>query len=129
MSRVRTYINLSSIFPVRVFWIAGAVIVGIIAGCGGDRVLEGVSDDERIPEKQLRYAGKVALELQETLELGFDQDMPGIGLVRWMGISPEGTLLVTDFESHRAHEINYRENRYIRSFGRTGRGPGEHLSA
>ncbi len=129
MSRVRTYINLSSIFPVRVFWIAGAVIVGIIAGCRGDRVLEGVSDDERIPEKQLRYAGKVALELQETLELGFDQDMPGIGLVRWMGISPEGTLLVTDFESHRAHEINYRDNRYIRSFGRTGRGLGEHLSA
>ena len=129
MSRLRTYINLSSIFPVRVSWIAGALIVGTIAGCGGDRVLEGVSDDERIPEKQLRHAGKVALELQETLELGFDQDMPGIGLVRWMGISPEGTLLVTDFESHRAHEINYRDNRYIRSFGRTGRGPGEHLSA
>ncbi|MDE2887281.1 MAG: hypothetical protein OXR72_03645 [Gemmatimonadota bacterium] len=129
MSMVRTYTNSCSIFPVRVFWIAGALIVGTIAGCGGDRVLEGVSDDERIPEKQLRYAGKVALELRETFEFGFDQDTPVIGRVDWMGISPEGTLMVTDFESDQAHEINYRDNKYIRSFGRPGRGPGEHWSA
>ena len=129
MSRIRTYTDLSSIIPVRVFWIAGALIVGTVAGCGGDRVLEGIPDEERIPERPLRSAGRVALELQETFELGFDQDMPGIGYVEWMGISPEGTLLVTDRESNQAHEINYRDNQYIRSFGRTGRGPGEHRSA
>ncbi len=129
MSRVRTYTDLSSIFPVRVFLIAGALTVSTIAGCGGDRILEGILDEERIPERPLRYAGKVALELQETFELGFDQDMPEIGRVDWMGISPEGTLMVADRVSHQAHEINYRDLKYIRSFGRTGRGPGEHLSA
>ena len=91
--------------------------------------MEGIPDEERIPERPLRYAGKVALELRETIELVSDKDMPEIGRVDWMGISPEGTLLVTDFESHQAHEINYRDNRYIRSFGRTGYGPGEHSSA
>ena len=129
MSMVRAYTNLSSIFPMRIFLIAGALTVGTIAGCGGDRVLEGIPDEEPIPERPLRYAGKVALELRETVELVSDRDMPGIGLVFWMGISPEGTMMVTDSESHQAHEINYRENKYIRSFGRTGRGPGEHLSA
>ncbi|MDE3000268.1 MAG: hypothetical protein OXU79_14435 [Gemmatimonadota bacterium] len=129
MSRVRTYIDSSSIFPVRVLLIAGAVMVGTIAGCGGDRVLEGILDEERIPERPLRYAGKVALELQETFELGFDKDMPEIGRVDWMGISPEGTLMVTDLESRQAHEINYRDNEYIRSFGSTGYSPGEHTSA
>ena len=129
MSMVRAYIKSSSILPVRVILIAGALIAGTIAGCGGDRVLEGIPDDERIPERPLRYAGKVALELQETIELMSDKDMPEIGRVDWMGISPEGTLLVTDSESDQAHEINYRDSKYIRSFGRTGRGPGEHLSA
>ena len=129
MSRVRTYIDSCSLFPVRVFLIACALIVGTVAGCGGDRVLEGIVDEERIPERPLRSAGKVALELQQTIELVSDKDMPEIRRVDWMGISPEGTLLVTDFESHRAHEINYRDNRYIRSFGRTGNGPGEHSSA
>ena len=129
MSRVRVYTYLSSIFPVRISLIAGALIVGTIAGCGGDRVLEGIPDEERIPERPLRYAGKVALELRETVELVSNKDMPGIGFVEWMGISPEGTLMVTDRESDQAHEINYRDNKYIRSFGRKGRGPGEHSSA
>ncbi|MCY3767710.1 MAG: 6-bladed beta-propeller [Gemmatimonadetes bacterium] len=129
MSTVRGYVDLSSTFRMRMFLIAGVLIVGIIAGCGGDRVLEGVSDDERIPEKQLRYAGKVTLELRESVELGSDQELPGIGFVYWMGISPEGTLMVTDSESSQAHEINYRDGKYIRSFGRTGNGPGEHSSA
>ena len=129
MSMARAVTDLSSIVPMRVFLIAGALIVGTIAGCGGDRVLEGIPDDERIPERTIRNAGKVALELRESVELVFDEGMPEIRDVEWMGISPEGTLLVTDRESHQAHEINYRDNRYIRSFGRTGRGPGEHLSA
>ena len=129
MSMVRAYAKSSSSHPVRVFLIAGALTVGTISGCGGDRVLEGVPDDERIPERPLRYAGKVALELQETIELVFSEDKPEIGYVGWMGISPEGTLMVTDWDNHQAHEINYRNNSYIRSFGRTGRGPGEHLSA
>ena len=71
----------------------------------------------------------MALELRETIELVFNEDKPEIGYVGWMGISPEGTLMVTDWDNHQAHEINYRNNSYIRSFGRTGRGPGEHLSA
>ena len=129
MSMARAVTDLSSIVPMRVFLIAGALIAGTIAGCGGDRVLEGVPDDERIPERPLRYAGKVALELRETIELVFNEDKPEIGYVGWMGISPEGTLMVTDWDNHQAHEINYRDNSYIRSFGRTGRGPGEHLSA
>lgn len=129
MCMVRAYAKSSSSYPLPVFLIAGALIVGTIAGCGGDRVLEGVPDDERIPERPLRYAGKVALELRETIELVFNEDKPEIGYVGWMGISPEGTLMVTDWDNHQAHEINYRDNRYIRSFGRKGRGPGEHLSA
>lgn len=129
MSMARAVTDLSSIVPMRVFLIAGALIAGTIAGCGGDRVLEGIPDDERIPERPLRYAGKVALELRETIELVFNEDKPEIGYVGWMGISPEGTLMVTDWDNHQAHEINYRNNSYIRSFGRTGRGPGEHLSA
>ena len=129
MNMVRAYAKSSSSYPMRVFLIAGALIAGTIAGCGGDRVLEGIPDDERIPERPLRYAGKVALELRETIELVFNEDKPEIGYVGWMGISPEGTLMVTDWDNHQAHEINYRDNSYIRSFGRTGRGPGEHLSA
>lgn len=129
MSMARAVTDLSSIVPMPVFLIAGALIAGTIAGCGGDRVLEGIPDDERIPERPLRYAGKVALELRETIELVFNEDKPEIGYVGWMGISPEGTLMVTDWDNHQAHEINYRDNKYIRSFGRTGRDHGEHLSA
>ena len=129
MSSVRAYKNSSSIFPVRVIQIAGALMVCTIAGCGWTGVLDEVPDEERVPEKPLRFAGKVALELRESVELVFDRHMPEIGDVEWMGISPEGTLMVTDRESHQAHEISYRDLKYIRSFGRTGRGPGEHLSA
>ena len=129
MSRVRTYTDLSSSFPMRVFLIAGALMVCTIAGCGWTGALDEIPDKERIPEKPLRYVGKVALELRERVELVFDRGMPEIGDVEWMGISPEGTLMVTDRESHQAHEISYRDLKYIRSFGRTGRGPGEHLSA
>ncbi len=129
MSRVHTYIDSCTLFPVRVFLIAGALVVGTIAGCGGDRILEGILDEERIPERPLRYAGKIVLELRETIELGSDNEMPQIARVYWMGISPEGTLLITDRDSNKAHEINYRDNMYIRSFGRAGRGLGEHWSA
>ncbi|MDE3256920.1 MAG: 6-bladed beta-propeller [Gemmatimonadota bacterium] len=115
----------------RITLIAGALIVGSFTGCKENtKAVQRVEvDEESISERQLRYAGKVALELQETVELGFDQDMPGIGYVEWMGISPEGTLMVADRVSHQAHEINYRDQMYIRSFGRTGKGPGEHSSA
>ena len=129
MSRVRTYTDSGSTFPVRVFLIAGALMVGTNAGCGWTGVVDEIPDEERIPERPLRYAGKVALELRESVELVFDMDIPEIGDVEWMGISPEGTLMVADRISHQAHEINYRDLEYIRSFGRTGRGPGEHLSA
>ena len=71
MSMVRAYAESSSSCPVRVYLIAGALIVGTISGCGGDRVLEGIPDEEPIPERPLRYAGNVALELRESVELGF----------------------------------------------------------
>ncbi|MCY3767712.1 MAG: 6-bladed beta-propeller [Gemmatimonadetes bacterium] len=128
---VRAYAVLSSIIPIRVFLIAGALVVGTVAGCkeNTNATQQVEVHEESIPERPLRYAGKVALELQETFQLGFDKDMPGIGRVEWMGISPEGTLMVTDDVTHQAHEINYLDNKYIRSFGRSGRGPGEHVSA
>ena len=130
MSMVRAYTDLSSTFPMRIFLIAGALIVASFTGCKDNtKAVQRVeADEESIPERQLQYAGKVALELRESFDLEFDKDMPGIGRVEWMGISPEGTLMVTDGVTHQAHEINYLDNKYIRSFGRTGRGPGEHVS-
>ena len=129
MIGVRVYANLRSSFPMRIFVVAGALMAGAIAGCGWTGVVDEIPDEQHIPERTIRNAGKVALELRESVELVFDEDKPEIRDVEWMGISPEGTLLVTDRESHQAHEINYRDLEYIRSFGRTGRGPGEHLSA
>ncbi len=129
MSMVRAYTDLSSSFPMRIFVVAGALMAGAIAGCGWTGVVDEIPDEQHIPERTIRNAGKVALELRESVELVFDEGLPEIRDVEWMGISPEGTLLVTDRESHQAHEINYRDLEYIRSFGRTGRGPGEHLSA
>ena len=130
MSMIRAYTNLNSIFNVRIFLTAGALIVGTFVGCKENtKAIQRVeADEESIPERQLRNAGKVALELRETVDLEFDKDMPGIGRVEWMGISPEGTLMVTDGVAHQAHEINYLDKKHVRSFGRTGRGPGEHVS-
>ena len=122
---------MNSMLTVRIFLIAGALIVGTIAGCKENpKPIQRVeADEESIPKGHCDMQGKWPLELQETFELGFDKDMPGIGFVAWMGISPEGTLMVADRVSRQAHEINYRDNKHIRSFGRTGRGPGEHWSA
>ena len=81
-------------------------MAGAIAGCGWTGVVDEIPDEQHIPERTIRNAGKVALELRESVELVFDEDKPEIRDVEWMGISPEGTLLVTDRESHQAHEIN-----------------------
>ena len=53
-------------------------------------------DEESIPEMPMEYAGEIGLELQDKIELVFDEETPGIGEVQWMGITPEGTLLLTD---------------------------------
>ena len=90
---------------------------------------QGELDEESIPEMPMEYAGEIGLELQDKIELVFDEETPGIGEVQWMGITPEGTLLLTDDIAHQAHEFNLRDNSYIRSFGRSGRGPGEYMSA
>ena len=85
MSSVRSYADLCSRIPVWAFLIAGALMVCTIAGCGGDRVLEGILDEERIPERPLRYAGNVTLDLREAVELLADKDMPGSGvLIGWV---------------------------------------------
>ena len=85
---------------------------------------QGELDEESIPEMPMEYAGEIGLELQDKIELVFDEETPGIGEVQWMGITPEGTLLLTDDIAHQVHEFNLRDNSYIRPFGRSGRGPG-----
>ena len=84
------------------------------------------SDEPTIPQTPVEYAGRVDLILKEQIELAFDEDTPGIGNVSWMGFSPEGTLLLTDFIGNQALEFSHTDGQYIRSFGRPGSGPGEY---
>ena len=85
------------------------------------------SDEPTIPQTPVEYAGRVDLILQEQIELAFDENTPGIGNVGWMGFSPEGTLLLTDFIGNQAVEFSRTDGQYIRSFGRAGSGPGEYV--
>lgn len=88
-----------------------------------------LSDEPTIPQTPVEYVGRVDLilkEEKEQIELAFDEDTPGIGNVGWMGFSPEGTLLLTDFIGNQALEFSRTDGQYIRSFGRPGSGPGEY---
>ena len=89
----------------------------------------GELNEGSIPETPVEYAGEIGLEFKGKFELAFDEDTPGIGMVYWMGFSPEGTLLLTDMISGEAHEFSRTDGQYIRSFGRKGQGPGEYGSA
>ena len=89
----------------------------------------GEVDEARIPETPVEHVGEVGLNFLGKFELAFDEDTPGIGMVYWMGVSPEGTLLLADAISGEAHEFSSTDGQYIRSFGRKGSGPGEYMSA
>ena len=125
---------------IRILLIAGVIAIGsangrVEAGVWDylkqyyQALQQGELDEESIPETPMEYAGEIGLELQDKIELVFDEETPGIGEVQWMGITPEGTLLLTDDIARQVHEFNLRDNSYIRPFGRSGRGPGEYMSA
>ena len=88
----------------------------------------GEVDEANIPQTPVEYVGKVGLTFQGQIELAFDEDTPGIGMVFWMNFSPEGTLLITDGTVAQALEFSRTDGQYIRSFGRRGNGPGEYGS-
>ncbi len=124
----------------RILFIAVALVV-----CGDSKLVEagvwntvkewyasfqlGKVDEASIPQTPVDYAGEIGLELMGRVEIPFDEESPGIGMVRWIGITPEGTLLLTDIVSREAHEFSLDDGHYIRSFGRRGSGPGEYGSA
>jgi len=86
-------------------------------------------DEKSIAQTPVEYAGEIGLELKRTVELLFDEATPGIGKIEWMGITPDSSLLLTDRISREAHEFSLNSGRYIRSFGRQGKGPGEYGNA
>ena len=92
---------------IRILLIAGVIAIGsangrVEAGVWDylkqyyQALQQGELDEESIPETPMEYAGEIGLELQDKIELVFDEETPGIGEVQWMGITPEGTLLLTD---------------------------------
>lgn len=89
----------------------------------------GEVDEANIPQTPVEYVGEVGLNYLDNIELDFGEDTPGIGFIYEMSISPEGTLLVADMVGKQALEFSLTDGQYIRSFGRTGQGPGEYSSA
>ncbi|MCY3790029.1 MAG: 6-bladed beta-propeller [Gemmatimonadetes bacterium] len=91
----------------------------------------GEVDEANIPQVPVEYVGEVSLLLKNQVELAFEEDTPGIGTLRWMGFSPEGTLLITDRTVAQALEFRRTDGKYVyvRSFGRQGNGPGEYASS
>ena len=89
----------------------------------------GEVDEANIPQVPVEYGGEVDLLLKNQVELAFEEDTPGVGTVRWMGFSPEGTLLLTDRTVANALEFSRTDGKYVRSFGGQGNGPGEYASS
>ena len=107
------------------------LVAWVIAGYGGVKSVAAQEqlDESSIPKVPVEYVGEMGLELKRTVELAFDEAVPGIGRIGWMGITPDSSLLLTDLISRRAHEFSLNDGQYIRSFGRTGKGPGEYGSS
>lgn len=89
----------------------------------------GEVDEANIPQVPVEYVGDVGLNYVDNIELDFGEAAPGIGLIYSMSLSPEGTLLIADMVGKQALEFSLTDGQYIRSFGRTGQGPGEYGSA
>ena len=89
----------------------------------------GEVDEANISQVPVEYVGEIGLELQDTIDIPLDEKTPGIGKVRWIGITPQGTLLITDSTNGQAYEFSLHDGHYIRSFGRKGNGPGEYMFA
>ena len=89
----------------------------------------GEVDEANILQVPVKPVGEVGLKYLDNIELDFGEDTPGIGFIYEMSISPEGTLLVADMVGKQALEFSLTDGQYIRSFGRTGQGPGEYSSA
>ena len=89
----------------------------------------GEVDETSIPEVPVEYAGEIGLTFQGQVELAFDEETPAIGQMRWMGITPDDSLVLSDLISGEAYEFSLDDGHYVRSFGRKGEGPGEYLGA
>lgn len=89
----------------------------------------GEADEANIPQVPVEYVGEAGLNYLGNIELDFGENTPGIGFIYEMSLSPEGTLLIADMVGKQALEFRLTDGQYIRSFGRTGQGPGEYGSA
>ena len=89
----------------------------------------GEADEANISQVPVEYVGEVGLNYLGNIELDFGENTPGIGFIYEMSLSPEGTLLIADMVGKQALEFRLTDGQYIRSFGRTGQGPGEYGSA
>ena len=140
MNKGHTYVYVRFSLNIRILFIAVVLAVcgdsGPVEAGVWDAIKEwyasfqlGELNEGSIPETPVEYAGKIGLEFKGKFELAFDEDTPGIGMVRWIGITSEGSLLITDDVARQAHEFSLDDGHYIRSFGRKGSGPGEYMSA